>query len=108
MTSVLASLRGRNSPQNQKKLSAALTDLGPSHIKLGQFLATRDDLIGPELARDLSQWQDRLPPFSMAEAKKAVKESLGAPVEDLFAEFGPPVDAGAEWQTTQWATGPAR
>ena len=42
----------------------ALTSLGPSYIKLGQFLATRDDIIGRELAADLSTLQDRLPPFS--------------------------------------------
>ncbi|MCG8649937.1 MAG: AarF/UbiB family protein, partial [Pirellulales bacterium] len=40
-------------------------------------------------------WQARLPPFSMAEAERAVKDSLGAPVEDLFAEFGPPVAAAS-------------
>ena len=49
---------------NEAKLSEALTSLGPSYIKLGQFLATRDDIIGRELARDLSTLQDRLPPFS--------------------------------------------
>jgi ubiquinone biosynthesis protein len=34
----------------KKRLSSALTRLGPSYIKLGQFLATRADVIGPELA----------------------------------------------------------
>ena len=45
--------------------STALTSLGPTYIKLGQFLATRADLIGRELAGDLRHLQDRLPPFSM-------------------------------------------
>ncbi len=40
---------------NEKKLSAALTELGPSYIKLGQFLATRDDVIGKEIASDLAR-----------------------------------------------------
>ena len=35
---------------NEARLSTALTSLGPSYIKLGQFLATRDDIIGRELA----------------------------------------------------------
>ena len=38
-----------------KRISAALTRLGPSYVKLGQFLATRADVIGPDLARDLAQ-----------------------------------------------------
>ncbi len=80
---------------NQARLSKALTSLGPSYIKLGQFLATRDDLIGRELARDLSTLQDRLPPFSQDEAVKAVEAELEAPIDELFAEFGPAVAAAS-------------
>ena len=52
---VTAPLRRTAPPtrRTQAQLSEALTSLGPSYIKLGQFLATRDDLIGRELARDL-------------------------------------------------------
>ena len=80
---------------NEALLSTALTSLGPSYIKLGQFLATRDDIIGRELARDLSTLQDRLPPFSQEEAVKAVEAALEAPIGTLFAEFGPPVAAAS-------------
>src|SRR5215475_1836249 len=80
---------------NEAKLSEALTSLGPSYIKLGQFLATRDDIIGRDLARDLSTLQDRLPPFSQTEAKLAVEEAFGAPTDKLFAEFGPPIAAAS-------------
>jgi ubiquinone biosynthesis protein len=82
-------------PGNEVKLSEALTSLGPSYIKLGQFLATRDDIIGRNLARDLSTLQDRLPPFSQTEAKLAVEEALGASIDKLFAEFGPPIAAAS-------------
>ena len=94
---VTAPLRknGAAEPANQAKLSVALTSLGPSYIKLGQFLATRDDLIGRELARDLSTLQDRLPPFSQSEARAAVEEALGAPIDTLYAEFGPAVAAAS-------------
>lgn len=80
---------------NERKLSAALTSLGPSYIKLGQFLATRDDVVGPEIAADLSRLQDKLPPFAMNEARAAIRDSLGASVEDLFVEFGEPVAAAS-------------
>ena len=79
----------------QRRVAGALASLGPSYIKLGQFLATRADLIGPELARDLGHLQDKLPPFSMREARKAVEEALGGRLEDHFAEFGPPVAAAS-------------
>jgi ubiquinone biosynthesis protein len=92
-----ARLRNGHDPDggNDARLSSALTSLGPSYIKLGQFLATRDDIIGRELAADLSTLQDRLPPFSMTEARKAIEEALEAPIDKLFAEFGPPVAAAS-------------
>jgi ubiquinone biosynthesis protein len=80
---------------NETRLSKALTSLGPSYIKLGQFLATRDDIIGRELARDLCTLQDRLQPFSQGEARAAVEEALGSPIDQLYAEFGPPVAAAS-------------
>src|SRR6476661_3500362 len=81
--------------RKEQRVAGALTRLGPSYIKLGQFLATRPDLISPDLASDLSRLQDKLPPFSMGEARKAVEESLGGRLEDHFAEFGPPVAAAS-------------
>src|SRR5205809_6052489 len=79
----------------ETRVAAALTSLGPSYIKLGQFLATRADVIGPELAGELALLQDNLPPFSMAEARRAVEEALGGRLEDHFAEFGPAVAAAS-------------
>ncbi len=79
----------------ETRVARGLTRLGPSYVKLGQFLATRGDLLGPELTADLRHLQDRLPPFSMAEARVAIEESLGGKLEDHFAEFGPPVAAAS-------------
>jgi ubiquinone biosynthesis protein len=86
---------GGNGGENDARLSTALTSLGPSYIKLGQFLATRDDIIGRELAADLSTLQDRLPPFSQGEAVQAVEAALEAPIDQLFADFGPPIAAAS-------------
>ena len=85
----------RSGEARETRLSSALTSLGPSYIKLGQFLATRADVIGPELAGELALLQDNLPPFSMAEARRAVEEALGGKLEDHFAEFGPAVAAAS-------------
>ena len=60
------------------RLAAAMTELGPSYIKLGQFLATRPDVIDPALAKDLTQLQDRLPPFDTATAKGRGRWRSGA------------------------------
>ena len=76
-------------------VAAALSSLGPSYIKLGQFLATRPDLVGPKRAFELKSLQDRLPPFPTDIAKQTIRENLGADVNQLFAEFGPPVAAAS-------------
>ena len=58
-----------SSGNTANRLSTALTRLGPTYVKLGQFLATRPDVVGVTLARDLESLQDRMPPFSQAEAE---------------------------------------
>ncbi len=77
------------------RLSAALTKLGPTYVKLGQFLATRPDVVGTLLARDLQSLQDRMPPFSQAQAEAAVAAALGKPLKDSYTSFGPPVAAAS-------------
>ena len=79
----------------ETRISRALASLGPSYIKLGQFLATRADIIGPDLAHDLQHLQDKLPPFSMPEARAAVEDALGGKLETHFAVFDPPVAAAS-------------
>ncbi|HRN88175.1 MAG TPA: 2-polyprenylphenol 6-hydroxylase [Hyphomicrobium sp.] len=79
----------------ERRISGALAALGPSYVKLGQFLATRQDVIGAELASDLTHLQDKMPPFSMGQARRAVEEALGGKLEDHFVEFGPPVAAAS-------------
>ena len=54
-----------------KKLSESLQSMGTTFIKLGQFLVTRPDIIGDELAKELEGLQDRLPAFSLLDAKKS-------------------------------------
>jgi ubiquinone biosynthesis protein len=77
------------------RLATALTRLGPSYVKLGQFLATRPDVVGAALARDLETLQDKMAPFPQAEAEREVEAALGKPVRELFVSFGPPVAAAS-------------
>jgi ubiquinone biosynthesis protein len=77
------------------RLSAALTRLGPTYVKLGQFLATRPDVVGVALARDLESLQDKMAPFPQQEAQRTVEAAFGRPLSDIFAAFGPPVAAAS-------------
>jgi ubiquinone biosynthesis protein len=79
----------------ETRLSTALTRLGPSYVKLGQFLATRPDVVGAALARDLERLQDQMPPFPQREAEAAVAASFGRPLDSIFLSFGPAVAAAS-------------
>jgi ubiquinone biosynthesis protein len=78
-----------------QRLANALQALGPTYIKLGQFLATRPDLIGEEIAIDLTSLQDRLDPFPEDVARAVVEAELGRPLDSLFTTFSPPVAAAS-------------
>ncbi len=78
-----------------QRLANALQALGPTYIKLGQFLATRPDLIGEQIAIDLTSLQDRLDPFPEAVARAVVEVELGRPIDSLFATFSPPIAAAS-------------
>ncbi|MEO1191736.1 MAG: 2-polyprenylphenol 6-hydroxylase [Pseudomonadota bacterium] len=70
-----------------ERLAAALTELGPSFIKLGQSLATRADLLGEEIAADLSALQDRVPLFPFSQVREILETELGDSLENLFVSL---------------------
>ncbi len=78
-----------------ERFAKAATRLGPSYVKLGQFLATRPDVVGTEVALDLANLQDRMETFPRAEAVAAIIGSLGRPLDDLYESFGEPVAAAS-------------
>lgn len=86
---------GRPSKASAGTLSRSLAALGPSYIKLGQFLATRPDLVGVELAGELSSLRDKLPPFPIRDAKRTITESLGADSDSVFASLSEPIAAAS-------------
>lgn len=88
-----------------QRLAVALEKLGPAYIKMGQFLATRPDVFGSEVTGDLGRLKDKLPPFSMKEARAALAEEFGE--EDarrLFPELSDPVAAASIAQVHRMET----
>ena len=69
------------------RLRMALTELGTTFIKLGQILSTRADLIGPDMAEELTKLQADVPPDDPEVVGQTVENELGRPLEELFAEF---------------------
>lgn len=85
----------RGAGSSATRLAAALTRLGPSYVKFGQFLATRPDVVGMRIASDLSALQDRMAPFPTEQARAAIEAAHGVELEQIFSEFGEPVAAAS-------------
>jgi ubiquinone biosynthesis protein len=78
-----------------ERLTAALNRLGPSYVKLGQFLATRPDIVGREASETLGRLRDEMEPFPEAQARAAIEKALHRPVGELFRSFSSPIAAAS-------------
>jgi ubiquinone biosynthesis protein len=73
----------------EMRIRLALTELGPTFIKLGQILSTRPDLVGVELAEELTLLQDDVPADTPDVVRQTVERELRRPLKDLFSQFDP-------------------
>ena len=78
-----------------ERLSSSLESMGTTFIKLGQFLATRPDIIGDKLSTKLENLQDRLPPFSTNQAKEIIRSDLGNDTYNSIIDLSDPVAAAS-------------
>ena len=78
-----------------EKLCDALEGMGTTFIKLGQFLATRPDIIGSALADDLEKLQDKLPPFELDVSKTILKKEIGENQFDNIINLSEPIAAAS-------------
>ena len=79
----------------EEKLCNSIQEMGTTFIKLGQFLSTRPDIIGNEIAKKLENLQDKLPPFSTDKAKKIIQKELGDNNYNLLINISEPVAAAS-------------
>ena len=83
------------SGSEEQKLSNSLQSMGTTFIKLGQFLATRPDIIGEELSKQLETLQDKLPPFPLSKAKEMIKKDLGNELFNSIINLSEPIAAAS-------------
>ena len=69
------------------KLRLALEELGPCFVKLGQILAGRADLLGPDYIAELEKLHSRVPALPLADLRPQLQEDLGGEPEQVFAHF---------------------
>jgi len=79
----------------EQRLCSSIQEMGTTFIKLGQFLSTRPDIIGEDVAKKLEKLQDKLPPFPLEEAKKIMKKELGENNYNSLVNISEPVAAAS-------------
>ncbi|MEE8170065.1 MAG: AarF/UbiB family protein, partial [Phycisphaerae bacterium] len=62
-------------------------DLGPAFVKIGQLASSRPDLVPAPIVKALTRLQDQVAPFDFEQARGALETDLGAPLDELYAEF---------------------
>ena len=80
---------------DEEKLCASIQSMGTTFIKLGQFLATRPDIIGEKLSNQLEKLQDKLPPFSLDKTNLIIKKNLGEDLYNSIINISEPVAAAS-------------
>jgi ubiquinone biosynthesis protein len=88
------------------RLRLALQRLGPVHIKFGQLLSTRRDMLPEAIANELALLQDRVEPFCSKRATAIIESALQQTVDQLFSEFDPQPLASASVAQVHAATLP--
>lgn len=78
-------LAGKPLPE---RLRLALEALGPAFVKLGQILASRVDLLGPEWVASLDKLHDQAAPVPFEAIEAQLRADLGTPIEEAFVDFG--------------------
>jgi ubiquinone biosynthesis protein len=69
------------------RIREALEELGPIYVKFGQSVSTRQDLLPPDIGRELAKLQDQVPPFPAEQALAEVVRAYGRPADQVFSEF---------------------
>jgi len=80
---------------DEERLCKSIEGMGTTFIKLGQFLATRPDIIGEKLSIQLEKLQDKLPPFANSEAKEMIKKNLGNDLYNCIINLSEPIAAAS-------------
>ncbi|OGI20671.1 MAG: hypothetical protein A3B68_08995 [Candidatus Melainabacteria bacterium RIFCSPHIGHO2_02_FULL_34_12] len=77
----------KKDPGSPVHLKEAFLELGPTFIKIGQFLSSRPDIIPEEFIGVLSELQDSLPPIPFSEIKPFLEKELRKPLNMIFKSF---------------------
>jgi len=87
----LRPLARKNRSKRLQKLAvqfrALAIEMGGVMIKVGQFLSSRQDVLPPEIVKELSGLQDEVPPEDFDAIREKAERELGGSLDKIFASF---------------------
>jgi ubiquinone biosynthesis protein len=69
------------------QLRMSFEELGPSFIKLGQLLATREDILEPVMIKELKLLQNKVKGIPFETARDVIETNLGKKIHEVFSSF---------------------
>ncbi|MDY4053219.1 MAG: AarF/UbiB family protein [Bacilli bacterium] len=69
------------------KLRETIEELGPTYVKLGQIMSTREDLIPKEYCDELSLLKENVSPLSFDIVKEVIQKELNAEINTVFSQI---------------------
>ncbi len=78
-----------------RRFRALAIDLGGVMIKLGQFFASRVDILPREIIEELASLQDEVPAESFDAVRAALERELNRPIGEIFSSINPTPTAAA-------------
>ncbi len=70
-----------------RHLVAAFEELGPTFVKMGQILSTREDLIPEEVANEFAKLRDNVTSFPIEDVIEVIRDESGLDIDDIFKSF---------------------
>ncbi|EXJ23525.1 Ubiquinone biosynthesis monooxygenase UbiB [Alkalibacterium sp. AK22] len=82
-------VRTKHKEFDAENLRLAFEELGPSFIKIGQIISTRQDLLPPSYIREMSKLRDDAPPFPFDDMRRIFEEDFREKLEEVFEWVDP-------------------
>ncbi len=95
--------RHQGTPRGER-LKMALVELGPIHVKFGQLMATRQDILPADIVSALESLQDKVKPFDGKTSRKIIEQSLPGPLASIFSDISEEPVASASIAQVHYAT----
>jgi ubiquinone biosynthesis protein len=78
-----------------ERIRLAAEEIGPTFVKLGQFLSMRPDVVPHNIILELRKLQDQVPPLPFEVMRPVLVEALGREPSEVFDQFDETVTASA-------------